>query len=71
VVGLHYFPSFAALYEAMIPRMGAVGLGYDEGDTPDPADMLDYYSPDAISRFGMVGIAIRILNESRSPKNLK
>lgn len=71
VVGLHYFPSFAELYAALLPVVGAAGLGYDEGDTPDPADMLDYYSPDAISRFGVVGIAIRILNESRSPKNLK
>ena len=71
VAGLHYFPSFAALYEAMIPRVGAVGLGYTDGDTPDPADMLEYYSEDAIARFGAVGIEIRIWNESRSPKNLK
>ena len=60
VAGLHYFPSFAALYEAMIPRVGAVGLGYSDGDTPDPADMLEYYSEDAITRFGVVGIEIGI-----------
>ena len=60
VVGLHYFPSFAALYEAMIPVVGAVGLGYSDGDTPDPADMLEYYSEDAITRFGVVGIEIRL-----------
>ena len=60
VTGLHYFPSFAALYEAMIPVVGAVGLGYSDGDTPDPADMLEYYSEDAITRFGVVGIEIGI-----------
>lgn len=60
VAGIHYFPSFAALYEAMIPRVGAVGLGYSDGDTPDPADMLEYYSEDAITRFGVVGIEIGI-----------
>jgi RimJ/RimL family protein N-acetyltransferase/ASC-1-like (ASCH) protein len=62
VVGLHYFPSFAALYEAMIPRVGAVGLGYGEGEVPRPADMLEYYSEDAIARFGVVGIEIKIRN---------
>ena len=60
VVGLHYFPSFAALYEAMIPRVGAVGLGYAEGETADPADMLDYYAPDAVERYGVVGIEIQL-----------
>ena len=62
VAGLHYFPSFAALYGAMIPRVGAVGLGYGEGEVPRPADMLEYYSVDAINRFGVVGIEIKIRN---------
>ena len=60
VAGLHYFPSFAALYEAMIPRVGAVGLGYGEGEVPCPDDMLEYYSEDAVARFGVVGIEIGI-----------
>ena len=60
VAGLHYFPSFTALYEAMIPRVGAVGLGYSDGDTPDPADMLEYYSEDAVNRFGVLGIEIKL-----------
>ena len=59
VVGLHYFPSFAALYEALIPRVGAVGLGYSDGEAPDPAHMLDYYSEDAMTRFGVLGIEIK------------
>ena len=60
VVGLHRFPSFEALYAALIPVVGAVGLGYAEGDTPDPAHMLDYYSEDSITRYGVVGIEIRV-----------
>ena len=62
VVGLHYFPSFAELYESLIPRVGAVGLGYGEGEVPRPDDMLEYYSEDAIRRFGVVGIEINIRN---------
>ena len=62
VAGLHYFPSFTALYEAMIPRVGAVGLGYGEGEVPHPDDMLEYYSEDAVNRFGVVGIEIEIHN---------
>ena len=60
VVGLHRFPSFEALYAALIPVVGAVGLGYAEGDTPAPAHMLDYYSEDSITRYGVVGIEIRV-----------
>ena len=60
VVGLHPFPSFEALYASLIPVVGAVGLGYAEGDTPDPAHMLDYYSEDSITRYGVVGIEIRV-----------
>ena len=60
VVGLHYFPSFVELYAALIPVVGAVGLGYAEGDASNPADMLDYYSEDSITRYGVVGIEIRV-----------
>ena len=60
VVGLHPFPSFAELYAAMIPAVGAAGLGYAEGEAVHPDDMLDYYSSDSIARFGVVGIEIRV-----------
>ena len=62
VSGLHYFPSFSALYEAMLPRVGAVGLGYSEGEVPHPDDMLEYYSEDAVNCFGVLGIEIEIRN---------
>lgn len=61
VVGLHTFPSFEALYASLIPVVGAVGLGYAEGETADPADMLDYYAPDAVERYGVIGIEIKKL----------
>jgi RimJ/RimL family protein N-acetyltransferase/ASC-1-like (ASCH) protein len=60
VVGLHIFPSFDALYAALIPVVGAVGLGYAEGDTPDPNHMLDYYPEDVIARYEVVGIEIKL-----------
>ena len=60
VLGLHYFPSFHELYSTLIPRVGAMALGYADGDVPDPDDMLEYYSEDAIRRFGVVGIEIAI-----------
>ena len=61
MVGLHYFPSFEALYASLIPVVGAVGLGYAEGETADPNDMLDYYAPDAVERYGVIGIEIKKL----------
>ena len=60
VVGLHRFPSFEALYAALIPVVGAVGLGYADGEIPHPEDMLDYYSEDSITRYGVVGIEIKL-----------
>ena len=60
VVGLHYFPSFVELYAALIPRVGTAGLGYADGEIPHPEDMLDYYSEDAIARYGVIGIEIRV-----------
>ena len=60
VVGLHRFPSFEALYASLIPVVGAVGLGYAEEDTAEPADMLDYYAPEAVERYGVVGIEIQL-----------
>ena len=60
VVGLHRFPSFEALYAALIPVVGAVGLGYADGEMPHPEDMLDYYSEDSITRYGVIGIEIKL-----------
>ena len=60
VVGLHTFPSFEALYASLIPVVGAAGLGYADGEIPHPEDMLNYYSEDSITRYGVVGIEIKL-----------
>ena len=60
VVGLHRFPSFEALYASLIPVVGAVGLGYADGEIPHPEDMLNYYSENSITRYGVVGIEIKL-----------
>ncbi len=60
VLGLHRFPDFAALYEALLPRVGAVGLGYAPDEPAHPADMLDYYSAERIAQYGVLGIEIRL-----------
>ncbi len=64
VVALHRFPDFASLYEAMIPRVGAVGLGYAPDEAAHPDDMLDYYPAEKIRRFGVVGIEIRLTQKT-------
>ncbi len=60
VLGLHLFPDFAALYDALLPRFGAVGLGYAPGEDARPEDMLDYYDKARIERYGVVGIEIKL-----------
>ncbi len=60
VLALHAFPDFDALYRALLPRVGAVGLGYAPGEIASPTDMLDYYSAEEIARYGVVGIEIRL-----------
>ena len=60
VVRLHHFSSFEKLYAALLPVVGGVGLGDAEEDTPDPADMLDYYAPETVEQYGVVGIEIKV-----------
>ena len=59
VVALHVHPHFEALYAALIPALGKTALGYGEDESADPADMLAYYSPSLIERYGVVGIEIK------------
>lgn len=59
VTALHVYPDFRTLYNALIPAMGAGALGYAEGETADPADMLVYYNEGDIRQYGVVGIEIR------------
>ncbi len=71
VLTLHRFPDFAALYEALLPRVGPEGLGYAVGEAVSPADMLDYYTAEDITRWGVVGIELGLLPHAiyTDPKN--
>ncbi len=64
ICALHRFPDFAALYTALIPRVGAIGLGYAPGDAVSPKDMLAYYTAEQIARYGVLGIEIKLCKES-------
>ncbi len=57
---IHVFRDFEELYDGLIPRVGAVGLGYTPGETVSPTDMLDYYCTEDIARHGVVGFEIEI-----------
>ena len=50
------FDSFAELYAAFAPAE----LGYGPGETADPRDMEVYYSPVQQTKYGVVGIRIRL-----------
>ena len=54
VVGLHVYPDFVELYDALPKTM----LGYLEDEVADPNDMLEFYDPDMIDEYGVVGIEI-------------
>ena len=54
VVGLHFYPSFVELYDSLPKGM----LGYAEDEVADPEDMLEFYDPDRIEEYGVVGIEV-------------
>ncbi len=60
VLALHRFSDFAALYDALLPRVGPEGSGYTVGEAVSPADMLDYYTAEEIARWGVVGIELKL-----------
>ena len=59
VSALHWFPSFAALYEAL----PLLSCGYTEKTVRDasPEDMTRYYSKEDEVRYGVLGIGIELL----------
>jgi ASC-1-like (ASCH) protein len=59
VVGLHVYPDFVELYDALPKTM----LGYLEDEVANPKDMLEYYDPDMIREYGVVGIEIEPYNQ--------
>ncbi len=58
VVGLHKFPSFAALYSAL----PLLQCGYTPEDigSADPSDMDAYYPPEEQRQYGVIGIELSL-----------
>ncbi len=59
VTGVLRYPTFAALYAAH----DKVSLGYGEFETAKPEDMLAYYTPEEIEKYGAAAICLRTLPE--------
>ena len=57
VTSLHVFADFAELYNAL----DMTQCGYTATDTPNPDDMLVYYSAERQAEFGVVGIEFELL----------
>lgn len=55
VTGLYRYESFAQLYK----NHDKASIGYADGESAHPDDMLAYYSQEDIDRYGVVGIEIQ------------
>lgn len=53
------YPDFFALY----PHFDPVELGYAPGATARPEDMYDYYSKEAIEKYGALALRVRRIEE--------
>ena len=56
VVKLHMYPSFEELYK----HFDKVSMGYKDDEKADPKDMEQYYSVEEQSKYGVVGIELRL-----------
>ena len=59
VVELFYYQTFEELYD----KFDKTRLGYEEDEIVSPKDMEKFYLKDEISKYGVVGIQIKIVNE--------
>ena len=57
VLNLYKYSSFGELYA----HHDKISIGYVESEVANPADMLMYYSKEEISKYGVVGIEIRVV----------
>ena len=57
IINLYQFSSFEELYS----RFDPIKLGYNEGDVVDYHDMEQYYPKDLITKYGVLGIEIKVL----------
>ena len=56
VVELHKYPSFEELYK----HFDKVSMGYKEDEVADPKDMEEYYGSEEQSKYGVVGIELKL-----------
>lgn len=61
IVGLYKYLNFEELYKDFYK----ISIGYDEDDVADPKDMEQYYSKEEQNKYGVIGIKIRVLTDSR------
>ena len=57
VVDIHKFKNFAELYKSF----DKARLGYYENEEAKAEDMLQFYSPEEVEKYGVVGIEIKSL----------
>ena len=62
VLKLHRYNSFNELYS----HFDKSSLGYQDDEIASPSDMELYYSKEEQSQYGVVGIEIRLLNQSKN-----
>lgn len=55
---MHYYPSFEELYK----HFDKISLGYKEDEVANPKDMEQFYSQENISKYGVVGIEIELID---------
>lgn len=59
---MHYYPSFEELYK----HFDKISLGYKEDEVANPKDMEQFYSQENISKYGVVGIEIELIDIGES-----
>lgn len=57
IVSLARYKDFYDLYD----NVDKAAIGYAENETPNPADMFSYYSPEQIEKYGALAIEIKLL----------
>ncbi len=57
ITELRAFRDFYELYSEYDKR----DIGYDDGDTADPADMYMYYDKEKIEKYGALAIALKVI----------
>ena len=57
VLDREVYPSFYELYK----EYDKISIGYGENDTPNPSDMLEYYTKENIVKYGALALIIELV----------